>query len=222
MIIIIIILLTSTWCVFIIISLYPVLMHLMCIHVSWDFSLHTWRFLLAYMEISPCIHGDFSFSLVRFSFIPVSILCVDHTISWCTTHLDSNILVLVITFLGVVSIPFLYLAWEISCPIYQVHTDCPHLSREKCRDFVLSAGDFFFSADDFLEIEIYYNKKHLFLENLFSRTTAVDFWILDLDFWSSRSRFLSLDLWLSLDFWILISGSLWSRFDFQILSKYNS
>jgi len=82
-------------------------MHLMCIHVSWDFSLHTWRFLLAYMEISPCIHGDFSFSLVRFSFIPVSILCVDHTISWCTTHLDSNILVLVITFLGVVSIPFL-------------------------------------------------------------------------------------------------------------------
>ena len=96
------------------------------------------------------------------------------------------------------------------------------LSDEKCRDFLFSGGDFLFSADDLLEIEIYYNKKHLFLENLFSRTTAVDFWILDLDFWSSRSRFLSLDLWLSLDFWILISGSLWSRFDFQILSKYNS
>jgi len=80
----------------------------------------------------------------------------------------------------------------------------------------------FSNCPDFLQIEIYYNKKHLFLENLFSRTTAVDFWILDLDFWSSRSRFLSPDLWSRLDFWILISGSLWSRFDFQILSKYNS
>ena len=89
------------------------------------------------------------------------------------------------------------------------------------RTFGLSAP-LFINSGDFLQIEIYYNKKHLFLENLFSRTTAVDFWILDLDFWSSRSRFLSLDLWLSLDFWILISGSLWSRFDFQILSKYNS
>jgi len=69
------------------------------------------------------------------------------------------------------------------------------LSDEKCRDFLFSGGDFLFSADDLLEIEIYYNKKHLFLENLFSRTTAVDFWILDLDFWS---------------------------LDFQILSKYNS
>jgi len=84
------------WCVFIIISLdFPFIQYL-C----------TWCVFM-FLEISPCIHGDFSFSLVRFSFIPVSILCVDHTISWCTTHLDSNILVLVITFLGVVSIPFL-------------------------------------------------------------------------------------------------------------------
>ena len=123
---------------------------LMCIHhnfpLSSTYALDVYscflRFLLAYMEISPCIHGDFSFSLVRFSFIPVSILCVDHTISWCTTHLDSNILVLVITFLGVVSIPFLYLAWEISCPIYQVHTEynlyfqaqtyCPISRSKKC------------------------------------------------------------------------------------------
>jgi len=72
------------------------------------------------------------------------------------------------------------------------------LSDEKCRDFLFSGGDFLFSADDLLEIEIYYNKKHLFLENLFSRTTAVDFWILDLDFWSSRERFLELDQKVSL------------------------
>jgi len=35
---------------------------------------------------------------------------------------------------------------------------------------LFSGGDFLFSADDLLEIEIYYNKKHLFFG-------AVHFWI---------------------------------------------
>jgi len=76
------------------------------------------------------------------------------------------------------------------------------------RTFGLSAP-LFINSGDFLQIEIYYNKKHLFLENLFSRTTAVDFWILDLDFWSLSSRFLELDLWLSLEFWTTNISVIW-------------
>jgi len=48
----------------------------------------------------------------------------------------------------------------------QLDIDCPISRDEKCRDFLFSGGDFLFSADDLLEIEIYYNKKHLFLVEL--------------------------------------------------------
>jgi len=98
---------------------------------------------------SLLMQQDFSFGLVRFSLDLGAIMCVlTHFIALvpliflAILKLDSNILVLVITFLGVVSIPFLYLAWEISCPIYQVHTEynlyfqaqtyCPISRSKKC------------------------------------------------------------------------------------------
>ena len=158
----------------------------MCIHhnfpLSSTYALDVYscflRFLLAYMEISPCIHGDFSFSLVRFSFIPVSILCVDHTISWCTTHLDSNILVLVITFLGVVSIPFLnqfmdsnnlvlvfIFPWYIFISRSLATHRLPPFDRYRLI-FLEIGVDFYISATDFLEIEIYYNKRKFSLFSL--------------------------------------------------------
>jgi len=66
---------------------------------------------------SLLMQQDFSFGLVRFSLDLGAIMCVlTHFIALvpliflAILKLDSNILVLVITFLGVVSIPFLYLA----------------------------------------------------------------------------------------------------------------
>ena len=56
--------------------------------------------------------------------------------------------------------------------IFRYTPTAPISRDEKCRDFLFSGGDFLFSADDLLEIEIYYNKKK------FSGAALIYFWIL--------------------------------------------
>ena len=61
-------------------------------------------------------------------------------------------------------IGFISLAWEISRSIFR-HTQSIifiFVALSECPQLIWV--DFYISATDFLEIEIYYNKKHLFLD----------------------------------------------------------